>query len=142
MVAHPAVHALHPVRCGTFPASPVSAACMFPSLAPPPQHSVLAKPLCVTCHAEHDRSSYVDATADHVDLFSVIRKYIRPDAFDVHHEGHHKEAKTAPPDEPVRKKKKEVKASRQQPVQEEEPSQEDEGDDEDYEDDEVVTFST
>ncbi|BDA44819.1 hypothetical protein COCOBI_06-2970 [Coccomyxa sp. Obi] len=43
---------------------------------------------------EHDRSSFVDASADHNDLYSAIRKFIRPDAFDVHHEhGHHKEQK-------------------------------------------------
>ncbi|EIE21583.1 hypothetical protein COCSUDRAFT_66957 [Coccomyxa subellipsoidea C-169] len=42
---------------------------------------------------EHDRSSFVDASSEHNDLYSAIRKFIRPNAFDVHHEGHHKEHK-------------------------------------------------
>lgn len=45
-------------------------------------------------NAEHDRSSFVDASSEHNDLYSAIRKFIRPNAFDVHHEGHHKEHKT------------------------------------------------
>ncbi len=39
----------------------------------------------------------MDASAEHGDLASVIRKYIRPDAFDVHH-------KPTPADAPVRKR--------------------------------------
>ncbi len=46
--------------------------------------------------ADHDRSSFVDASAQHADLYSAIRKYIRPDSFAVRHEGHHKEEKVSP----------------------------------------------
>lgn len=50
----------------------------------------------------------MDASADHNDLYSAIRKFIRPNAFDVHHEhGHHKEQKKGdvPPGEAVVRKK-------------------------------------
>jgi len=54
--------------------------------------------------AEHDRSSFVDASLEHNDLYSAIRKFIRPDAFSVHHEGHHKDHKAATvPAEPAAK---------------------------------------
>ena len=34
-------------------------------------------------HADKDRSTFVDASADHADLYSTIRKYIRPESFTV-----------------------------------------------------------
>ena len=56
-------------------------------------------------HADHDRSSFVDASDQHADLYSAIRKFIRPDSFQVHHEGHHKEEKILAVEPPARKKK-------------------------------------
>ena len=59
------------------------------------------------CNAEHDRSSFVDASSEHNDLYSAIRKFIRPNAFEVHHEGHHKDHKAGavPAGEAIARKK-------------------------------------
>ena len=40
----------------------------------------------VTC-ADKDRSSFVDAGEDHTDLYSAIRRYIRPNSVTVVHSG-------------------------------------------------------
>ena len=37
------------------------------------------------CTVGRDRSSFVDASAEHGDLASIIRKHVQPDAFAVHH---------------------------------------------------------
>ena len=104
---------------------------------------VWCQPLPVTC-ADKDRSSFVDASEDHADLYSAIRRYIRPNSVTVVQSGQVSRLQEAAEDSkrpteqgPPRKKKPKgkKKATKKAPLSPPPPApEEDTGEDYEYED--------